>query len=302
MHEFVRNSGGAKGGSLQSQPRQQQRQQQQRRQQQHEHQHPAEGRPGTARGHALSGALFSCMAIGGLMMGSPPSYVVRYLATAKSHVSRFEGLRDRCAVSALILYAMANEFLTGRKAGSEYRKSMDSAKAIFGGLEEKEEHPITSAVLAHFMVLEGFPAMTHVEACSINPVNCSSRGGGGGGGGGGGKNGRGKNGSGVSINANDNGDDVDGESEAAAAAAVAAAAVRRKTPSGGGTTGSSSSSSSSSSNTKSTSYMCLKTEKDEIAFQDAVSRRETWTSRPAPPVYIVVDGEKKRRRCPPGSL
>ena len=103
------------------------------------------------RGCALSCALFSCIAVGGLIMGSPPSAVARYMATARSYIPEFEGLSDRCAVSCLIAYAMANEYLTGREPGSEYRKSMDSAKAIFEGLPHKDRDPIISAVLTHFM-------------------------------------------------------------------------------------------------------------------------------------------------------
>lgn len=149
MHEFVQRSRRREllEQQLQHPPHQQYAQQQP----------PPRSAPAAAvgtkekRGHALSCALFSCITVGGLIMGCPPSSVARYMATARSYIPMFEGLVDQCAVSCLIAYAMANEYLTGRGPDSEYRKSMDSAKAMFGLLPHKDRNPIISAVLTHFM-------------------------------------------------------------------------------------------------------------------------------------------------------
>lgn len=127
------------------------------------------------RGQALSCSLFSCIAIGGLMAGCPPTAVAPHMSTAQASLSRFGGLSDAYAVRAYVLYAMASEFLGGMGPGTEYRKGMEAARAVFAKLPAKEEEPVLSAVLSHFMVLEGLPLLQHVE------TNASAGGAGGGG-------------------------------------------------------------------------------------------------------------------------
>eukprot|EP00752_Nemacystus_decipiens_P006849 g6151.t1 len=135
--------------------------------------------PEAMRGQALSCSLFSCIAIGGLMAGSPPTAVAPHMSTAQASLSKFGGLSDAYAVRAYVLYAMASEFLGGLGPGTEYRKGMEAARAVFEKLPAKEKEPILSAVLSHFMVLEGLPLLQHVETSAL-------AGGGGGGIGGGG--------------------------------------------------------------------------------------------------------------------
>lgn len=119
--------------------------------------------PEAMRGQALSCALFSCIAIGGLMAGCPPAAVSPHLTTAQASLSKFAGLEDVYAVRAYALYAMAREFGGGLGPGTEYRKGMEAARAIFEKLPATEKEPILSAVLSHFMVLEGLPQLQHVE-------------------------------------------------------------------------------------------------------------------------------------------
>lgn len=133
--------------------------------------------PEAMRGQALSCSLFSCIAIGGLMAGCRPRTVAPHMSTAQASLSKFGGLSDVYAVRAYVLYAMASEFLGGMGPGTEYRKGMEAARAVFEKLPAKEKEPILSAVLSHFMVLEGLPLLQHVETDT-------SPGGGGGGGGG----------------------------------------------------------------------------------------------------------------------
>lgn len=135
--------------------------------------------PEAMRGQALSCSLFACIAIGGLMAGCPPAAVAPHMATAQATLSKFGGLSDVYAVRAFVLYAMASEFLGGLGPGTEYRKGMEAARAVFENLPAKEKEPVLSAVLSHFMVLEGLPLLQHVETSALT-------GGGGGGGGGGG--------------------------------------------------------------------------------------------------------------------
>ncbi|CAM9511357.1 unnamed protein product [Ectocarpus sp. 6 AP-2014] len=135
------------------------------------------------RGQALSCSLFSCVALGGLISGCPPAAVAPHMTTARACVAKFGGLSDRYAVSALILYAMASEYVGGQGPGTEYAKGMEAARAIFEGLPAKDKDPVLSAVLAHFMVLEGLPLLRLVEtnAPTTSPANrCNSGGVGGG--------------------------------------------------------------------------------------------------------------------------
>eukprot|EP00903_Cladosiphon_okamuranus_P011943 g11217.t1 len=119
--------------------------------------------PEAMRGQALSCSLFSCIAIGGLMAGCPPRTVALHMSSAQASLSKFGGLSDVYAVRAYVLYAMASEFLEGLDPGTEYRKGMEAARAVFDKLPAKEREPLLSAVLSHFMVLEGLPLLQHVE-------------------------------------------------------------------------------------------------------------------------------------------
>ncbi len=119
--------------------------------------------PEAMRGQSLSCALFSCIAIGGLMAGCPPAAVAPHLSTARASLRKFAGLEDIYAVRAYTLYAMAREFVEGLGPGTEYRMGMDAARRVFEKLPPVDKEPRLSAVLSHFMMLEGLPLLQHVE-------------------------------------------------------------------------------------------------------------------------------------------
>lgn len=135
-------------------------------------------------------------------------------------------------------------------------------------------------------MLEGFPLLRHVEAsCSVNPVNSSSRRSGGGGGGG--KSRRTSYGNG------------NNRSASTTSTTHTAAGNPNSTTSGAGAGARGDLSRSRSSIVKTTSYMCASTEEEELTFQNAVAGRESMNlgaGRPAPPVYVVADGEERARR------
>ena len=80
---------------------------------------------------------------------------------------------------------MASEFLGGLGPGTEYRKGMEAARAVFEKLPPKDKEPVLSAVLSHFMVLEGLPLLQHVETNALAGAGGAGAGGVGGIGGGG---------------------------------------------------------------------------------------------------------------------
>lgn len=63
------------------------------------------------KGRALECALYSSIAIGGLMLGYPVVDVARYLVSAQECREQLDGLKDRSAVSALVLHAVSHAFL-----------------------------------------------------------------------------------------------------------------------------------------------------------------------------------------------
>lgn len=65
------------------------------------------------QGQALECALFSSIAIGGLMLGCPVRDVSRHLVSAQRCREQLAGLKDRTAVSALLLHATSHAFLGG---------------------------------------------------------------------------------------------------------------------------------------------------------------------------------------------
>ena len=67
------------------------------------------------KGQALECALFSSIAIGALILGCPVGDVARYLAPAQRCREQLDGLRDRSAVSALLLHALSHAFLGAEK-------------------------------------------------------------------------------------------------------------------------------------------------------------------------------------------
>lgn len=213
--------------------------------------------PEAMRGQALSCSLFSCIAIGGLMAGCPPTAVAPHMSTAQASLSKFGGLSDVYAVRAYVLYAMASEFLGGLGPGTEYRKGMEAARAVFERLPAKEKEPVLSAVLSHFMVLEGLPLLQHVETNALAGGVGGGAGGGGLGGAGGGP-GLGGGGPGLGGSAGNR--------------SVAAARERNS----------------------GTSYVCCKTAHEEATFQKALATRADVSLVMAPhppPAYVVADGE-----------
>ena len=138
-------------------------------------------------------------------------------------------------------------------------------------------------------MLDGFPLLQHVEVSgSVNPANSSRRSGSSGGGSGGG----GGRGGGSKKRRNFNGKST-GKSTATNSSAKATAIAAGTGAPDGSVDGVVARSRNSV--VKTTSYMCAKTESEEIAFQNAVAGRESMnvgSGRPAPPVYVVADGEE----------
>lgn len=80
----------------------------------HRH-HPQVPQPGGEdeyrKGQALECALFSSIAIGALILGCPVGDVAQYLVPAQRRREQLDGLKDRSAVSALLLHAVSHAFL-----------------------------------------------------------------------------------------------------------------------------------------------------------------------------------------------
>lgn len=149
------------------------------------------------RGSALECTLFSAMAIGGLLLGCPTKAVARHMAAARRLLHKFRtSLAEKPAVSALILYGLANALLppcevpgggiTGGGGGGgghdvrgggqqEYRKSLDDAKAVFVSLEVKDQDPLVNAFMTYRATCDNLVAFVADVAYSANPVNISGR-------------------------------------------------------------------------------------------------------------------------------
>eukprot|EP00903_Cladosiphon_okamuranus_P009018 g8625.t1 len=145
------------------------------------HAEAAEEAPGEEdrKGWALECALYSSITIGGLMLGCPVSDVARYVVAAQECREKLGGLKDRSAVSALILHALSHAFLGAAQAPPganptsssevEYRRSMDEAAAIDADLPDSDPH--ATAFMAYRKVMDCTAGMTVGILNSANPVN-----------------------------------------------------------------------------------------------------------------------------------
>lgn len=118
------------------------------------------------RGRALECALFSSVAIGGLLSGCPPETIAKHVATAQASMVEFRGLSDRHAVSALILHGMMNVLLPLSGSNAEGRKSLDEAQAIFESMPDRD--PLLSVILAFRRQVE------NLSLLKVDTIGCSS--------------------------------------------------------------------------------------------------------------------------------
>ena len=91
------------------------------------------------KGQALECALFSSIAIGGLMLGCPVRDVARHLVSAQRCREQLDGLRDRSAVAALLLHAVSHAFL----GAAQVRPTKADASAT---LRERQSTLQTNAI------------------------------------------------------------------------------------------------------------------------------------------------------------
>lgn len=127
------------------------------------------------RGNALACTLFSSIAIGGLLLGCPPTAVADHMASASGCLEKFHGLSsDKFAVSALILYAMSNALLPSAESSrARYHENMDKARAMSSCLPK--EDPFVSAILAYRTVSDGLDVLSMAATYSANPIDVWGR-------------------------------------------------------------------------------------------------------------------------------
>lgn len=125
--------------------------------------------PESMRGHALSCALFSAIAIGGLVLGCPPANVAHHIEAAQKSLGKFRGLADRFAVAGRILFAMSTVLSNNGDTGPEYMTCVAEAWAIYDSLPEKD--PLMSAFFSFRSIFDNLPSLTVNQACSSNPIN-----------------------------------------------------------------------------------------------------------------------------------
>ena len=146
---------------------------------------------------AIECTLFSAMAVGALLLGVPESTVSRHMTAARRTLTKSAGLREQPALSALLLYGLANALLpprTGAVHGQQQQQEtrqqeedeqqlMDEAQAVYEQLPDKD--PLVNAFLVFRATNQNLARQTLlITADSVNPVNNveTSRGQGGGGG------------------------------------------------------------------------------------------------------------------------
>lgn len=125
------------------------------------------------RGHALSCALFSGIAIGGLLQGCPVANVACHIDAARQSLEKFRGLADRFAVAALVLFAMCTVLSNNATRGPEYVACVLEARKIFDSLPEKD--PLMLSLFAQYTIMDGFQNFTFEECYSVNPVNALAK-------------------------------------------------------------------------------------------------------------------------------
>lgn len=125
--------------------------------------------PESMRGHALSCALFSGIAIGGLLHGCPPANVACHVEAARRSLEKFRGLADRFTVAALVLFAMCTVMSNNATRGPEYVACVLEARKIFDSLPEKD--PLMVSLFAQYTIMDGFQHFTFDDCYSVNPIN-----------------------------------------------------------------------------------------------------------------------------------
>ena len=146
---------------------------------------------------AIECTLFSAMAIGALLLGTPESAVSRHMTAARRTLTKSAGLREQPALSALLLYGLANALLlprTGAVHGQQQQQEeqqqqqqqqeqlIDEVQAVYEQLPDKD--PLVNAFLVFRATNENLVRSIFLTAAdSVNPVNNveTSRGQGGGG-------------------------------------------------------------------------------------------------------------------------
>ena len=130
---------------------------------------------------AIECTLFSAMAIGALLLGTPESAVSRHMAAARRTLTKSSGLREQPALSALLLYGLANALLpprTGADHGQQQQEEeeqqqqqlMDDAQAVYDELPNKD--PLANAFLVFRATNENL-VRSHLLIAddSVDPVN-----------------------------------------------------------------------------------------------------------------------------------
>ncbi|CAM9677669.1 unnamed protein product, partial [Laminaria digitata] len=125
------------------------------------------------RGNAFECILLSSMAIGGLMMGCPQSMVARHIDGARQCLSKFRGLSEQCAMTAMMLYGLSNAFQAPADSNVEYRTNMDEAQTMFHSFDDKD--PLVAAFLTYRATCDNLIDFVQ-SAYSVNPANISGRG------------------------------------------------------------------------------------------------------------------------------
>lgn len=125
------------------------------------------------RGNALACTLFSSIAIGGLLLGCPPTVVAHHVASARGCLEKFHGLSDKFSVSALIMYAMSNALLPFTESQARYRENMDKARLMSSCLPK--EHPFVSAIMAYRTISDGLSVLSMAATYSANPIDVWGR-------------------------------------------------------------------------------------------------------------------------------
>lgn len=133
---------------------------------------PAQGTE-IMRGSAYECILLSSMAIGGMMMGCPQSMVARHMAGARQCLTKFGGLSEQCAMTAMMLYGLSNAFQSPADSNVEYRTNMDKAQVMFQSFTDQD--PLVSAFLTYRATCDNLIEFAE-SAYSVNPANISGRG------------------------------------------------------------------------------------------------------------------------------
>lgn len=124
------------------------------------------------RGSAYECILLSSMAIGGMMMGCPQNMVARHMAGARQCLTKFRGLSEQCAMTAMMLYGLSNAFQSPADSNVEYRANMDEAQVMFHSFADQD--PLVAAFFTYRATCDNLIDFVK-SAYSVNPANISGR-------------------------------------------------------------------------------------------------------------------------------